>query len=103
MAKYTLEDVERMLEEGDDTPSSGADSYRVAASELRAFIERIEKLEADKAEIMSDVKEVKAEAKARGYDVKVLTKIVSLRKRNRDDIAEEDAVLSMYMEALGML
>lgn len=78
-------------------------SYIVAADELRSFIERWERLQAEKQEIGEQQKEVMAEAKGRGYDTKVMRKIINMRKRNRDDIAEEEAVLSMYMEALGMM
>ncbi len=79
-----------------------SDTYRVTAGELRQFIERIERLEAEKKDIADQVKEVKAEARGRGYDVRVLTKLISIRKRDKDDIAEEEAVLEMYKEALGM-
>lgn len=77
-------------------------SYRVTADELRQFIERIERLEAEKKDIAEQQKEVMAEAKARGYDTKVMRKVVALRKRDKDDIAEEEAILDMYKEALGM-
>ncbi|MEY3003218.1 MAG: hypothetical protein RLZZ491_394 [Pseudomonadota bacterium] len=78
------------------------DSYRVTADELRQFIERIERLDAEKRDIADQQKEVMAEAKARGYDTKVIRKLIALRKREPDDIAEEEAVLEMYKEALGM-
>lgn len=98
-----LSDIDDMLGD-DESPGKGGDaSYRVTASELRQFIERWERLQAEKDEIAEQQKEVMAEAKARGYDVKVMKKVISLRKRNRDDIAEEDAILELYMEALGML
>ncbi|MFY0597556.1 MAG: DUF2312 domain-containing protein [Cognatishimia sp.] len=77
-------------------------SYRVTADELRQFIERFERLEQEKKDIMEHQKEVMAEAKGRGYDVKVMRKIIALRKRDENDIAEEEAVLEMYKEALGM-
>lgn len=77
-------------------------SYRVAAGELRAFVERYERLEADKKDIVDQQKEVMAEAKGRGYDVKVLRKIMALRKREPAEISEEEAVLEIYKEALGM-
>jgi len=77
-------------------------TYRVTANELRAFIERIERLEGEKKDLAEQQKEVMAEAKGRGYDTKVMRKIVALRKRDKDDIAEEEAVLEMYKEALGM-
>lgn len=77
-------------------------SYRVTAEELRQFIERYERLEQEKKDIAENQKEVMAEAKSRGYDVKVMRKIIALRKRDQNDIAEEEAVLEMYKEALGM-
>ncbi|MCT8159933.1 DUF2312 domain-containing protein [Pseudoruegeria sp. SHC-113] len=77
-------------------------TYRVTADELRQFIERYERLEAEKKDIADQQKEVMAEAKGRGYDTKVMRKIIALRKREAHDIAEEEAVLEMYKEALGM-
>ena len=77
--------------------------YNFAAEELRAFIERYERLEAEKKDIMDAMKDVMAEAKGRGYDTKALRKVISLRKRDKDDIAEEEAVLEMYKAALGMI
>jgi uncharacterized protein (UPF0335 family) len=78
-------------------------AYNVTADELRQFIERYERLEAEVKDIKDSQKEVMAEAKGRGYDTKVMRKVIALRKRNRDDIAEEEAVLEMYMSALGMV
>jgi uncharacterized protein (UPF0335 family) len=77
-------------------------SYRVTANELRQFIERVERLDAEKKDLAEQQKEVMAEAKARGYDTKVMRKVIALRKRDKDDIAEEEAILEMYKEALGM-
>ncbi|MCG3267349.1 DUF2312 domain-containing protein [Yoonia sp. I 8.24] len=74
----------------------------VAGDELRQFIERYERLEAEKKDIAEAQKEVMAEAKGRGYDTKVLRKIVAIRKRDANDIAEEEAVMDMYMSAMGM-
>ena len=82
--------------------NAGSETTSVAAQELRAFVERYERLEAEKKDIADAQKEVMAEAKGRGYDVKVLRKIVALRKRDANDIAEEEAVLDMYKAALGM-
>ena len=70
--------------------------------ELRSFIERFEHLEAERRDISEQMKEVMAEAKGRGYDTKVLRKLIALRKRDRDDVAEEEAVLEMYKASLGM-
>lgn len=78
------------------------DSYKVTAGELRQFVERLERLDQEKADIAEQSKEVMAEAKGRGYDTKVVRKLVALRKRDKDDIAEEQAVMEMYKEALGM-
>lgn len=77
-------------------------NYGVAANELRSFIERFERLDQEKKDIADQQKEVMAEAKGRGYDTKVLRKVIALRKRDKDDIAEEEAVLEMYKAALGM-
>lgn len=82
--------------------ATNAESYRVTADELRHFIERMERLDAEKRDLAEQQKEVMAEAKARGYDTKVIRKVIALRKREPDDIAEEEAVLEMYKEALGM-
>jgi uncharacterized protein (UPF0335 family) len=85
-----------MTEETTDT------TYRVTAAELLQFVERIERLDAEKKDLGEQQKEVMAEAKGRGYDTAVMRKIISLRKRDSDDIAEEEAVMDMYKEALGM-
>ena len=75
----------------------------VAADELRAFIERIENLEAEKKTIADDIGEVYGEAKGRGYDTKVIRHIVKIRKQDQNERAEMDAVLSLYLQALGMM
>jgi uncharacterized protein (UPF0335 family) len=77
-------------------------TYRVTADELRQFIERFERLEAEKKDIADQQKEVMAEAKGRGYDTKVMRKVITMRRRDKDDLAEEEAVLEMYKQALGM-
>ncbi|WGH77924.1 DUF2312 domain-containing protein [Jannaschia ovalis] len=89
----------KVVDDGDTGP---ADTYRVTADELRQFVERVERLEQEKKDIAEQVKEVYAEAKGRGYDTKVMRKVIALRKREPDDIAEEEAILEMYKEALGM-
>jgi uncharacterized protein (UPF0335 family) len=78
------------------------DAYRVGADELRQFIERIERLETAKKGIADQVKEVFAESKARGYDQKALREIIRIRKRDSDEVAEQEAVVAMYREALGI-
>lgn len=77
-------------------------TYKVTANELRQFVERIERLEQEKKDLAEQIKEVYAESRGRGYDVKALRSIISLRKRDKDDIAEQEAVIEMYKEALGM-
>ncbi|NBW23339.1 MAG: DUF2312 domain-containing protein [Caulobacteraceae bacterium] len=75
----------------------------ITADELRQIVERLEQLGAEKQDIAEQEKDVYAEAKGRGFDVKAIRKIVSLRKRKPNEIAEEEAVLDTYRAALGML
>lgn len=77
-------------------------SYRVTADELRSFVERFERLDAKKRDLTDQQKEVMSEAKARGYDTRVIRKLIALRKRDQDDLAEEEAILDLYKSALGM-
>ena len=86
----------------DVTEDHISDVTRVTREELRQFIERYERLEQEKKDIADAQKEVMAEAKGRGYDTKVLRKIVAIRKRDPQDLSEEEAVLEIYKEALGM-
>ena len=74
----------------------------VNAGRLRAFIERIERLEEEKKALSDDIKDVYGEAKANGFDVKILRKIVSIRKQDRDQRMEEETILDLYLAALGM-
>jgi uncharacterized protein (UPF0335 family) len=75
----------------------------VAADELRQFIERIERLSEEKAGIASDIKDVFAELKGRGFDAKAVREIVKLRKQDHAERQEQEAILELYMGALGML
>ena len=77
-------------------------TYTVTAGELRQFVERYERLDQEKKDIADAQKEVMAEARGRGYDVKVLRKLVALRKKDPADVSEEEAVLELYKQALGM-
>lgn len=81
---------------------AAATQYKVTAAELRQFVERYERLEAEKKDIADQQKEVLAEARGRGYDVKVMKKLIALRKREPQDVSEEEAILQLYREALGM-
>ncbi|MBL8573517.1 MAG: DUF2312 domain-containing protein [Hyphomicrobiaceae bacterium] len=74
----------------------------VAPDQLKAFVERIERLEEEKKAIADDIKDVYGEAKANGFDVKVLRKVVSLRKQDKAEREEMEAILELYLDALGM-
>lgn len=80
----------------------GDNAQTVAAAELRAFVERRERLEADKAEIGEDIKELNAEVKGRGYDMKTFNEMVKLRKMDADERAEREALRDLYGSALGI-
>ena len=82
--------------------SEGPVSSTVAAAELKQFIERFEHLDAEKRDLADQMKEVMAEAKGRGYDTRVMRKLIAMRKRDRNELAEEEAILEMYRQALGM-
>lgn len=75
----------------------------VEGDQLRSIVQRIERLEEEKKTISDDIKEVYSEAKANGYDVKVLRKVIALRKRDINERREEEAVMELYLEALGDL
>jgi uncharacterized protein (UPF0335 family) len=81
----------------------GMGGGQVAADELRLLIERAERLEEEKKGISDDIKDVMAEAKGRGYDPKAIRKILSIRKKKREEYQEEEAILEVYMKALGMI
>ncbi|MCI3131863.1 DUF2312 domain-containing protein [Phenylobacterium aquaticum] len=82
--------------------SAHSDILNVTAqTQLKSIIERIERLELEKSEIAEQIKEVFAEAKGNGFDVKVLRKVVRLRKQDRAKRQEEEAILDLYLSALG--
>jgi len=81
----------------------GDDVGGVAADRLRSFIERIERLEEEKKALSGDIKEVYSEAKGAGFDIKIMRQIVRLRKMDKADIDEQEALLDVYRRALGML
>ena len=86
-----------------ETPTSDqSDAIGAAAREqLKQFVARIERLEEEKASLMADIKEVYAEAKSFGYDTKVLRKVISLRKQDRNEREEQEALLELYLGAVG--
>lgn len=75
----------------------------IAADQLASYVERIEKLEEEKANLMADIKEVYGEAKALGYDVKILRQIIRLRKMEEHERIEQEEILDVYKRALGMV
>ena len=77
-------------------------STGIAQGQLRSLVERIERLEEEKTTIAGDIKEVYAEAKANGFDTKILRKVVRLRKVDRAEREEEEALIDLYLHALGM-
>ncbi len=78
------------------------DGGGIAAQRLRSFIERVERLEEEKAALAADIREVYAEAKGDGFDVKTMRQIVRLRKLDSSDRAEQEALLDLYKTALGL-
>jgi uncharacterized protein (UPF0335 family) len=93
-----MSDIDEMM----DDAAGATDAQRVAASELREFIEQWEKREVEKKDIADQQKEIMAEAKARGYDTKAMREIIKLRAKDKTTVEEEEATLQMYKDALGM-
>ncbi|MCG8440774.1 MAG: DUF2312 domain-containing protein [Caulobacterales bacterium] len=89
------------IAEADDVVGHSDVLGAAAREQLKSFVQRVERLEEEKASLMADIKEVYAEAKSTGFDVKILRKVVSLRKMDRNDRAEQDAILDLYLSALG--
>jgi uncharacterized protein (UPF0335 family) len=79
-----------------------ADTRRIAGDRLRSFIERIEKLEEEKAALTADLREIYAEAKGGGFDTKVMRQIVRLRKMDATELQELEALLDLYKQAIGL-
>jgi uncharacterized protein (UPF0335 family) len=75
----------------------------VSAGQLKSYIEKIERLEEEKAAIAADIRDVFAESKGNGFDVKVMRQVLKLRKMNRADVVEQEQLLDIYMQALGMI
>ena len=86
-----------------DDASSHPDILNATAQgQLKSIIERIERLEVEKGEIAEQIKEVKAEAKGNGFDVKILRQVIRIRKQDKAERAEQEAILELYLGALGM-
>ena len=80
-----------------------ADVGGIAGDRLKSFIERIERLEEEKKALADDIKEVFAEAKGTGFDVKIMRQVIRLRRMDKDDVSEQETLLDLYRRALGML
>ena len=78
-------------------------AHRFAKDQLKAFIERVERLEEEKKALSDDIRDVYAEAKGNGFDVKALRTVVKMRKQDIDERKEQEAILETYLHALGML
>lgn len=84
-------------------PGHNSGAAAIARDQLRSVVERIENLEAEKKAIAGDIKEVYAEAKGNGFDVKTLRQVIRLRKQDKAERQEQEALLDVYLNALGML
>jgi uncharacterized protein (UPF0335 family) len=93
----------RSLSKKDNSSDGEFQTESVAADQLKSFVERLERLEEEKKSISDDIKEVYSEAKGNGFDTKVLRKLVSIRKRDAEERQEEEAILELYMHAMGMI
>lgn len=82
--------------------NSEAAAHRFAKDHLKAFVERVERLEEEKKDLATDIRDVYAEAKSNGFDTKALRHVVKLRRQDKDELAEQKAILDTYLTALGM-
>ena len=97
-------ELQSMLEdENSEEQDSNATGEGAAGERLRSFIQRVERLEEEKKTIADDIREVYAEAKANGFDPKIMRQVVRIRKMDAADRAEQEAILETYLNALGML
>lgn len=83
-------------------PGIGHNSVTVAKDHLKAFVERVERLEEEKKDLANDIRDVYAEAKGNGFDTKALRHVVKLRRQDKEELAEQKAILDTYLTALGM-
>lgn len=86
-----------------ETSSPMTSSQGVSRDQLKSYVARIERLEEEKKGLADDLKDVYAEAKAFGFDIKILRKVISMRKQDANERAEQEAILDIYLAALGML
>ncbi len=93
----------RQTEAFSEKETGSAQAHGVARDQLRAFVERIERLEEEKKTVADDIKDVYGEAKCMGFDTKILKKVIALRKKDDQERMEEDLILDTYLHALGMI
>lgn len=91
------------MADGNTPEKATAKTGGIAQDQLRSIVERIERLEEEKAALAADIKEVFAEAKGNGFDIKTLRQVVRLRKQDKAERQEQEAMLDLYLHALGML
>ena len=91
-----------MFKKDEDFDAMGDNAHKAAADQIRAYIERFERLEAEKQDVMQGQKDIMAEAKGNGFNVKALRKVIADRKRDAEDLAEEQAIVELYKSALGI-
>lgn len=91
-----------MFEDDYEETAAPASAQTVAVAQLRSFVERVERLEEEKKTIGEDIKEVYAEAKGSGFCTKALRKIIAIRKKEKAERQEEEAMVQLYMDALGI-
>ena len=92
------------MDMANDNPDldGGDNAEAIAKDQLRAFVERIERMEEEKSAIATDIREIYAEAKGNGFDTKVLRQVVKIRKQDRSEYMEQQSILDLYLSALGM-
>lgn len=100
MARQTDDDEDLV---GGTDGLKGHNSSGEAGDQLRTFIERIERMEEEKAAVAADIKEIYAEAKGNGFDTKILRQVIRIRKQDVNERLEQEALLDLYMSALGMV
>lgn len=91
------------MENGGFTEKAGESIEQTAKEQLKSYVERIERLEEEKAALSGDIRDLYAQAKSSGFDTKALRKLIALRKKDANERQSEEAILATYMHALGML
>lgn len=94
---------DEMLDDSDEAVERALSSSSPASDELRSIIERIERLEEEKKGLSDDIKDIKSEGKGRGYDMKIVARIIAIRKMKKEDFQQQEGTLETYLQALGML